>query len=297
MTTTTPEPGIYEGIPFEEYLAWEAVSNSKLSLARRSLLHFHSTPPKEATPAMRLGSLTHHGQLEPLDIAKRYAVMPAFENEVRRPDGSEYANPRASAAYKKLAADFELENSDKVIVTLEEYGRMVGMVTAISEDDVARGFLCTKGPVEVSIVWDDPKTGLRCKGRIDKWQRDERRIVDLKTTTDASDFPRTMARFGYHRQGAFYAEGLRVLTGQHHTFAIVVAETTAPFGVMAAPVNDEALTAGRHEFRDLLDRVHHARETDRWPGYQSPKTWNLPEWALSSDEPLELSVAGQSVNL
>ncbi|MBN1851103.1 MAG: hypothetical protein JW829_00205 [Pirellulales bacterium] len=34
-TDVPPEPGVYENVPFEDYLAWDAVSNSRTSLALR----------------------------------------------------------------------------------------------------------------------------------------------------------------------------------------------------------------------------------------------------------------------
>ena len=39
-TNEAPKPGIYKDVPFAEYLAWSAVSNSGIKLGLRSLAHF-----------------------------------------------------------------------------------------------------------------------------------------------------------------------------------------------------------------------------------------------------------------
>lgn len=51
-----PDPGIYLDVPFEDYLQWDAISNSKLSLANRSLAHFKAGWNDTESKALRLGS-------------------------------------------------------------------------------------------------------------------------------------------------------------------------------------------------------------------------------------------------
>jgi hypothetical protein len=111
---------------------------------------------------------------------------------------------------------------------------------------------------------------------------------------DAMDFARSMARLGYYRQGAFYVDGMRVLTGALYEFALVVAEREAPFGVRAAPLHPDAIAAGRLEYRELLLRIAEAQKTGRWSGYEDPDFWTLPDWAMGG-EPVELSIGGRAL--
>jgi exodeoxyribonuclease VIII len=292
-----PEPGIYEDVPFEEYLSWDAESNSGMRPAVKSMAHYRAAldDPIDPTPPMRFGNFTHVGRLEPLEIPRRYVVMPRFEEQIRKPDGSEYDKPKATKAYREKVAEFEAANGDKEIVPEDWYAQLLGIVDALTANPRANVYLNAPGPVEVSLVWDDPSLGVRCKARLDKWAQNDERIIDVKTTANASDFQRTIAKLGYHRQGAFYSDGLRVLTGVEHDFCLVAMETTKPFGTMAAPLSPDAIEVGRRQYRDALSRIVASRESDTWPGYENPAQWELPAWAASKDT--ELIVDGEIVTL
>lgn len=276
--TDTPKPGIYEDVPFGEYLAWNAVSNSSLMRAERSLYHFHTQRGSdETTPAMRLGSLIHCGKLEPLELMKRYVVMPPFEKSVRRPNGGEYQNPKGSAAYKAEVAEFERQNAGREIVLQAEFDRLIGAVQALSANTKAKQFLEGTGPTEVSFLWRDPATGVLCKGRVDKLNFEAGVIADLKTTDNAADFEWTIKKRRYHRQGALYVDGIAELTGVRMGFALVVAETAAPFLVRASRMSERTLLAGRLNYQYFLQQIAECQESGVWPGYSDPDEWDLPE--------------------
>ena len=82
--TATLKPGIYRDVDFDTYLSLDAISNSSLHAAKKSMLHYLTQKTVEETPAMRLGTLCHAGKFEPEMVSRRYAVMPAFENDVRQ---------------------------------------------------------------------------------------------------------------------------------------------------------------------------------------------------------------------
>ena len=295
-TRVVPEPGIHQDIPFEEYVEWDAVNNSSLTRAARSMAHYRYAPPQAETKALRFGKLCHSGALEPLLIPKHYVVMPDLAEGIRRADGTEYASPRATAEYKRRAAEFKEANADKEVVDQDTYDTMMGVVDALLAHERAREYLYAPDPSEVSIVWDDPETGIRCKGRIDRLQLRASRLSDLKTTIDASQFERSVFRFAYHRQGAFYVDGMRVLTGEDFAFALVAVERDKPFGVRAAPLHSEALVEGRIEYRRLLRAIAQARQTGEWKGYEDPDCWRLPAYA-SSSQSADLVIGGQTVAL
>lgn len=284
-----PKPGIYFDVPFEEYASWDAVNNSQLSPAVRSMLHYREQEPREATPAMHLGKIVHAGKLDPATLLDRFAVMPDFTPQLAR----EYERPRASKEWKELAAAWADRNVGKEVVSQEEMDRLRGVLTALSRHGRAAEYLA-RGRAEISLVWIDGSTGLLCKGRPDWWDEQARAIVDLKTTADASKFEIQMAKLAYHRQGAFYADGIRTLTKKPHMVRIVVVESDKPFGVRAAPLSEDALLAGHEEYVRLLVQIAECRRRGEWPGYEDPDEWNLPEWALPKTE---LTVAGRRVAL
>jgi hypothetical protein len=290
-TSTCPKPGIYPNVPFDDYLAWDAVSSSRLRLAARSLAHYNAGFTSEPTPAMTLGTLCHAGVLEPLAIAKRFCFMPDY---AAHPDNVTAKGERSWSAGTRFVAEmqenFKRLHHDKEIVSEDAYNKMVGIATTLSSCPIMRGLL-SAGRSEVSIVWDDPTTGLRCKARCD-WLdigNDRCALLDLKTTADASEFGRSIVRYGYHRQMAHYARGVEVVTGHRPTAYIAAVETSAPFGHMVAPMDGDALESGSREIDELLARVAESIATDTWPSYEHPESWKLPEWyTRKSAEPVEL---------
>ena len=296
-----PKPGIYCDVPFDEYLSWNAISNSSLHAAAKSMAHFNSQRAVEETPPMRLGKLCHAGKFEPLLIAQQYAVVPEtqFASEVRKPDGSMYDSPRSSKAFKELVADFKERNLGKIFVSDSEFQTMIGVVRSLSLHERASEYLADRPETsyEVSIVWVDEESGLTCKGRLDALQAERRIIGDLKTTRDASRFEDTIARMSYHRQGAMYVNGMFELTGDVHEFTITAVETIDPFTVRSAPLDEDALEAGAEEYQRLLGQIAECRITKKWPCQKSPKKWHLPAWAERNSEDVELTIGGQTVRL
>ena len=278
-----PEPGVYQDVTFDEYSRWKAINASTICIGHRSMAHMlrHlNEPHKPPTDAMRRGGLIHAGELEPLTLLDRYVVMPAFEQQVRKPDGTEYHNPKASKAYRELVYEFRGVNSGKEIVSQEWYDSMLGMLDAISKHGRASEYLRGPGPTEVSITWVDDATGIRCKARIDKIDKLHQRLPDLKTTIDALRFDQSIVKYGYHIRGAFYEDGWLAVTGERYTYALVAVESELPHGVRAAPLDPGATTVGRGIYQRTLKGCAEAKRTGLWPGYEDPDSWTLPTWAM-----------------
>lgn len=303
VTTKSPEPGFYLGVPFPGYQSWPYHNNSLLTYARQSMRHMQQAeldPPRNDTDAMRLGSLVHTAGLESLSLLERYVVLPDLAAEIRRPDGGTYANVKATKEYRERLAEFRRVNSGKEIISREEYSRMIEIIQSVSGNVVAEEMLSGDGTAEVSIVWDDDATGLRCKARIDWVRTDLFKFTDLKTTRDAGAFEKSIENFRYHRQMAFYAMGLKALTGQDWEASIVAVETERPYGVRAAPMSIADMEEGTAEARELLGKIAEARRTNEYPCYENPEAWRRPAWAWrgrSGEEAVELTIGGQKLEV
>lgn len=300
LTNEPPLPGLYENVPFETYLSWPYISNSTLKHAKKSLQHYRhalAAGSTETTDAMRFGTLVHAGRLEPLAIIQRFIVRPRFEDQIRRPNGETYENPRASKAYKEKVAEWQATIGDKMEVDASDYEQMVNAIAALSRSERACQYLNGPGSIEVSFVWDDPITGLRCKGRCDKLSLSDKRITDLKTAYDPWDFERTIGRLGYHRQGAFYIDGIRELKNTDCQFCLVAVEPEPPHGVRAAPLAEEAIRAGRREYSSCLARIAAAQESGEWEEASDPDEWHVPTWATPEEQPVELNLGGRTVTV
>ena len=277
----TRPPGIYYDVPFEEYREWAGINQSSLKWAVRSMLHYRwnkDNPEPDDKECFRFGRLCHTGKLEPVAALERYVVMPAFEND---PEFAENASPKATKAYKAKVAEFKRVNFDKEIVDSAWYQALRGILGALDANPRSREWFSAEGPAEVSIVWIDPETGLQCKARLDKWARHLRKIPDLKTAQDCSRFHYSCRDYLYHVQGAFYEDGIRILTGEDHQFCLVAVEKTAPFGCRAAPLPEDAIDTGRLIYRQCLRAIAKATESGVWPSYENPVEWEVPLPPLS----------------
>jgi hypothetical protein len=293
---TTPEPGIYQGVPFVDYLAWDAVSNSRLNLAKRSLAHFRFAKFRPPTKALRLGQFIHCGILEPLAVAMRYVVRPEFEKDSRNVTKDGKPSTSKTGWVEEQLKVFRAANEGKELIDRQSYDKLLGVNRALYQHERTREWLTERGETEVSLAWRDPETGLLCKARLD--HRTQPRITDLKTTADALKFSKSIAGFGYHRQAAHYTNGWEVLTGEILPFGLIAVEPAGePFPVRTAPLNEDAMEVGRSEVRGLLRAIANAYERDEWPSYENPKSWVLPAYYEAGDTDIELIIGGQSVSI
>jgi hypothetical protein len=239
------------------------------------------TPIVFSSDAMRFGNLCHCGRLEPVALAERYAVASEWHKDPGNVTAAGKAtDSKATRYYRERLEDFANANAGKEIVSPAEYRQMMALVKSIDKDPVARRLFSEVGPVEVSLVWDDPDTGIRCKGRFDKVGPGY--AADLKTTIDLATFPKSIANYAYHRQQAYYRHGWAVLNGGELLDCwLVAAEKSPPHCVNAAPLAELALAQGDADWRRLLRRVAECHELGVWPGPESPAEWNLPAWAIT----------------
>jgi len=286
--------GVYYGVPFAEYLQWDAVSNSRLGLAARSAAHFKQGFSDETSQALRLGSLTHCGVLEPLQLSNRYVVEPNFAGMPENVDKKgERSFSHATTFVKEARKQFAEANSRKTVVTQSEYDKVVGIATSLAKEGKVRE-LMSFGDAEVSLAWIDDETGLACKCRID-WLTVTTRhsIVDLKTCRDPLRFESSIAEYGYHRQMAFYRRGIAAVRSAPADAWLIAVETESPYCSRTAKLSEEALRRGEEEISELLGLIAECMALNSWPGYTSPEAWELPAWKLRQNETeLELDWSG-----
>ena len=290
----TPEPGIYEHVSFADYCEWDCVNNSSLGPALRSGKHYRHAldNPREDTNAFRFGRLAHEGRLEPALVLDRYAVMPDLTEGILV-DGKPAKKAKATAEYRDRVKKWEDENTGKQFVPQESFDEVKGVLNALWENDNANQWFAGSGMSEVSIIWDDDRTGLRCKARIDKVVSDTL-LADMKTTRDASRFESFIVDHGYDRQAAFYLDGWRAVTGHVAQFAFAAVESTAPFGCRAAVAGPSIICRGRSQYREALAVVLATRE-QRVQGYEQPEAFELAGWARR--EPLTLYCGGEPIEV
>lgn len=271
--------GIIHDMTNADYHATSAVSNSVLSSIARSPAHCYALhiaddrKPMQTTPAFFAGTLAHCAILEPAALLDRYML---------KPEGLDMRTKEGKAWKAALPAGV-------LTIDADEYA------TALAQRDAVHGVpelaeLLGAGVAEVSAFWRDDETGLQCKCRPD-WVHtlsDGRVIlVDVKTTTDASpqQFSRTVWRYGYHRQAAWYSAGYARAAGVEVAGFVFAAVTNArPFIAAAHTLDDDYLRIGQDECRSLLDEYADCKLTGRWPAFPGMNLLSPPAWAVAGDD-------------
>lgn len=266
----SPEPGIYPGVPFQDYKSWEAVNNSLLwTLKTKSPFHafYEKYNPTPATPSQVFGSALHTYILEPELFSAWYAIKPA---------GIDRRTKVGKAAYEQFLA----ECGDRQELPEESMEEIKAFEKAIHEQAI-HGYI-QDGRGEVSIVWDDPDTGIRCKGRIDyeREYKSDHMITDVKGTQSAKyrDFQKSIAGYGYYQQQAFYHDGWQILTGQPSICTWLACERSAPYMAMVYVADDEMILAGRLSYKEALKTYKECLESGDWPSYGDVEIISLPDW-------------------
>lgn len=282
--------GMFTDMPFDQYLATEAVSASGLRVFARSPWHYiHRVQIKPTRPMLR-GTLAHCALLEPDAMAARYVVVP--EDAPRRPTEAQWkaakSSPESQAA-KDWWRDWQQKASGREVITAAEWALCQAQIQAIKVvPELAQ--LLASGVGEVSIFWIDPDTRLYCKARLDWLQVEGKkaRILELKSTADESPagFGRTAARMKYELQRAHYIDAIKYgarLKFDSWTFAAVT--SAAPVLAVPYDLTDEVAEQASDERAEHMQRLAWCMENATWPAYGTGKQpLDYPAYAKRSSE-------------
>lgn len=274
MTAVISGPGVYE-ISAAEYLADPIPGGSLSSSGARKLLppncparfKYELDNPPEPTEAMQLGTAAHR-------------VMLGTGAEIAPIDAKDYKTKAAQQAKK------EAIEAGKIPLLPAEHDRVAAMADALRRSHAAALFHPNTGKAEQALFWKDPGTGIIRRALIDflrQAEADGRLIVpDYKTAAKADEesIRKAVYRYGYHLQGAWYADGVRALgLAEEVPVVLVVQETTPPYLVNAVQIDDPAMRIGRWKNAEAIGLYAECRATGVWPGYSSRIEFTgLPEW-------------------
>lgn len=275
MTTTETEstetagtPGIYDGLPAEDYHARkDSISSSGL----RRLL------PPGCPAAFRFGEFETSAAMDFGKVAHRLVLGDGDAFAVSPFDSFRSNDAKAWKA--------EQEAAGVVVISADDLAKARAMAQAVKDHPWA-GQLFTDGRPEVSLFWTDAETGVNCRARFD-WLRNAvegRRLLipDYKTARNAhpAKFAKSAAEYGYAQQAAFYIEGAVALgLDPDPLFLFVAQEKTAPYLVSVVALDEDDIRMGRELNRRALRIYADCLEHDEWPGYaESVVTVELPSY-------------------
>lgn len=270
MTLTV---GIHDDVPELDYHADPALSAS----GAKTLLHsparfaWERENGTKASDAMDLGTLVHTLVLRSRD--KRLVVCP-FDS-MRTKAAQEWA--------EQMAAE------RRIVVTHKQVRQAIAIAKAVRAHPLA-GAIFTDGRPEVTLVWDDPETGVRMRGRID-WLR-ANAIVDLKTVgryggSELGMFGRQAANLDYPMSAANYVAGVAALTGETLPFITVTVEVEPPYFITVGVYDEADLLEGHGRMREAIEEFARRSESGVWIDPPQIETIPIPGWYAGRRVPQE----------
>lgn len=258
------KPGLFQRMPFAEYLAIPALSQSVLQHGRNdfgSMKHLQAAmiieSVEKVTDQMVLGQAVHTAFLEPELAADRIAT---------------YTGDRRVG---KEWDQFRFENSGRIILTRTAAEKLQGVVNALRANEQMQKWMNAVQQVEMSCIGSIQR--LPFKGRCDALMPAV--IADLKMipSTDERAVDARIWEFGYHIQGWIYTKLFN-----RPRYALAFVESESPWDVRTVELSPEWLKLGEKEATGIIEQVKFCRKKyggKPWPGrYRHIDVIKPPEW-------------------
>lgn len=241
----------------EDYFGHDAISQSRLKIlgqeggAARLML---GRDP-ESTAPQRFGRLFHRALLQPHLIDEMYQPT-----DLDRVGTTKWEAESRAAMGREMVKRETLNQAMEMAARLRQWS-----------PDVAGALLADDSEFEVAFFWEDPDTGLRCKGRADIANKRLGVIGDLKSTIDASyhAFRKDCRKYGYSLQADHYLDGWnRSGAGwQAEHFIVIAVEKTDPYMAATYEFAEIDLEDARTKRKELLALADQCQRAQAWPGY------------------------------
>lgn len=261
-------PGLHYGISDDDYRQIPGLSSTdvKRILSSPALFDWYRRNPQPPKTEFDLGHAVHN---RVLGIGTVEVIVEGPWNTNAKKDEIAAARGAGKTPLKPEQAEHADRLAEAVL------------------DHPDASMLLTGGQPEVTILWDDLATGVRCKGRIDYWHDTAAVAVDLKTTRDARPqwFARHAPDYGYPEQMEHYRDGVQTLTGLRPRFLHVLVQSEGPPLVAVCDLGEFAEVA-KQNVSAAVEMYRDCTESGIWPGIPhgihrvSPPRWYAPHDAL-----------------
>lgn len=279
-------------IPFEDYLAIDAMSKTTMWAANRSLKYYKHIRQNgiEETDAMRRGTAGHAALLEPEKFEKDYLVQPDFTEGLLTKDGKPTTS-KNSAEYKARVAEWTLANPTALPISHDFKKDLDGMRAEISLHGFVSELVGNTVVREGSLMWTCPRTEAGCKCRFDGVSEIDGTVIgwDYKVVGDAAtpeSWVNKSIGFGYHVGAAHYMDGFVRATGETlDRFVFVVQESKAPYDIVVYEYDRPTLILGITTRLRLIREIQKAEAARNFPGYpEDVQIVTAPDWAFAAEE-------------
>jgi hypothetical protein len=195
-------------------------------------------------------------------------------------DGKPSEKPSATANWKK--AEASAREQGKTVITKEQMSIAQTMAGKVFANPYAARLL-SAGDAEVSAYWHDDVTGVRLRARFDflPERRSRLIIVDYKTalSADPAEFAKSVAKFGYDQQAAWYIDGAIEHGFNDPAFVFIVQQKDPPYLVSLNQIEPDWVEYGRSKNRRAINLYAECLQSDKWPGHGDDVfTASMPSW-------------------
>lgn len=267
-------PGIYSGIPIDEYHKQLTVGPSISSSGLRKL--FNDSPahywdesylnPNRAEPkekeAFIFGRGAHHLLLGEADFRAHFCIQP----EKYPVEGGE--KPWSNNATYCRNWKAQAKKDGLTVLTANQIEAIRGMAVGLEANPIVRAGVL-RGLIEHSIIWQDAETGIWIKVRPDAIPTADLEVSDLKSAASVSDeaIEKAIGERGYHMQGALVGEGCRQVIGREmQSFSLVFSEKARPHVARVKEIKPGDLADGAEQNRAALRLFAKCLDRGVWPG-------------------------------
>jgi len=234
MSKLVAKPGIYPGVPDEEYRGLLARSASDL----KSWVDGPGKSPSRA--AVFAGSVLHEIIADPVAAGKRYATT----------DGEFKLNTKEG----RTAMDAFEMSTEKVGVRPSEKAQIGAMLKALKEHPGSGPVLKAAGDSECACVAEFDGVPVKCLAdKLVRKNGDYTAIVDWKTTSALSsqEFLDSIVRFRYDVSAAYYVDIVHANTGKFLPFFWICVSKRS-YEVWITKLDPLFYSTGRRWYQDVL---------------------------------------------
>ena len=252
-----------------DYYEIDALSNSSLSVLKRSPQEFHERfvtgkQKGEETDAMRLGSAVHMLALEPEKFDSQYVVL---EGPINAKTGNPYG--RDTKAFTEWLEAASVDETRKVLIR-EDFESSLNIARAFHSHEIIEGLMSVGGKefektLLLTYQYDDGSSE-RVKCKPDCIIPAESIIIDLKTSSDPrpDEFQWSALRYGYYRQAAIYLDACEVYYGKEFRFLFGVVNSKAPNECGVFELTPGDIQRGRDEYHELIEEYSRRLAGNNW---------------------------------
>lgn len=277
-TETWNDATVVRQLPIQDYHSQPEISSSQERDAARSMELFHGRHitgdiPKFSSSSTELGQ-DIHDWYENQDDSLSWLVR--APKETLTPTGLIGKKAQDWAAKEGIPEGSRL-------VSESHYWKVMRIVAALKANPISQELLDNAAHKELSFFWEQFGLGLRTRADL---MLEDGTLVDLKTTSCEDidrEFGMSVAKFGYHRQEAFYRLGLMASGTPVRAMQFVIVQTSEPFQVRVRTIPRELIVLAEASVTKTLQEIQRRIEWNDWTfeAAEEVRDLRVPQWIFT----------------